>query len=165
MPIPVPTQILDLVEPRLKNMTVLNEYSVDLGKIERARLEPFKNGDFPALNYYVTGDILVKNINTAIEERTISLVIEYYDLTRDKIFLDLSNELAADVKIALERDASAPKVSDLVSHLLGKKVMKLEFDTITPAIGQGQNPYCGVVMVISITYRVDRHDPFTLIDF
>ena len=34
MPIPVQTQILDLVGPRLANMTLLNEYSEDVAKIE-----------------------------------------------------------------------------------------------------------------------------------
>lgn len=164
MPVPVQTQIMNLVEPRLKNISIVNGYFSELAKIERARLQPFKNADLPAMNYYYTNDVLIKPLNTGEEERTVVLVIEYYDTTRDRTFLDVSDELSADIKIALERDILAPKVSDQVSHLLGKKVMKLEFDTITPAIGEGQNPYCGTIMLVNITYRVNRHDPFTLID-
>lgn len=164
MNIPVQTQIMDLVEVRLKNIAETNGYFSTLEKIERARTTPFKNGDLPAINYYYTGDVLEKPLNTGNEERTLVLIVEYYDDTRDRIFLDLADELTSDIKISLERDPASPLVSDQVSNLLGKKVMKLEFDTITPAIGEGQSPYCGTIMLINITYRVNRNDPFALIN-
>lgn len=162
--IPVETQIMDIIGARLANITTGNEYFSTVQKIERARTAPFKNADLPALTYYYSTDILVKPLNTSVEERSISVIIEYYDITRDSIFLDIASQLAADIKIAIERDLLAPKVSDQVSNRLGKKVMKLEYDSITPVIGEGQSPYCGVIMVLSVSYRIDRHDPFTLID-
>jgi len=162
--IPVQTQILDVVGERLKNITEANGYFTTLQKIERANLEPFKNQDMPAINYHMADDNLVKPINTAQHERVISVLIEYYTLTRDRIFTDIANELYADIAIALERDVSAPLVADQVSIRLGKIVARLEFETMTPAIGNGQSPYCGAIVLVRITYWVDRHDPFTLID-
>jgi len=164
MSIPVQTQILDKIEERLNNITITNEYFHDLLKLKRASLEPFQNDEMPAINFYSTGDVLEKKMNSGIRQRVMSIIIEFYTKTRDEVFVDVSNKLSADILIALERDVSAPAVSDAVSHSLGGIVSQLEEAEVTPAIGSGQTPYCGVIVVLNVTYRVNRHDPFTLIN-
>lgn len=163
MSIPAQTQILNEIGLRLVNITTGNGYFVDLERLEKASLEPFQNQDMPAINYYATGDILSKKLTNGVRERIVSIVIEAYTSTRDRSFLDVANELGSDVTIALERSPGAPAVSDPVSHSLGDKVVQLEETENTPAIGKGQNPYCGSIIVLNVTYRVSRHDPFTLI--
>jgi len=161
---PIQTQVLDLIEERLALISVANGYYSTLERIERARLQPFKNRDMPAITYYSIGDTLDKNITNGVSVRVMNVVVEYYDLTRDEIFIDLANKLSSDIMIALERTVANPTVADAVSSRLGGKVGGLEVLTITPAAGSGQAPYCGSVVVLEITYRVARQDPFTLID-
>jgi len=161
---PLVTQILDIIGNRLALINTTNEYFIDVERIERARLEPFRNQDMPAINYYSTGDGLVKPIHAGVSERSVSIVIEIYELTRDEIFSDLSDKLSTDVMIALERATTAPLVSDVVSTRLGDKIMSLLFSSITPAISGGQEPYCGAILVVDVVYRVDKNDPFVLIN-
>lgn len=161
---PVQTQILDLIGDRLGNIKVSNEYTSTIETIQRARLSPFKGRDMPAINYYYSGDTLTKQLVNGVTERSMAVIVEYYDQTRDEIFTDLANKLSTDVIIALERDMLAPLVSDVVSSSLGGAVMKIDIESITPAIGEGQSPYCGAVLVLNIFYRVARQDPFTLIN-
>lgn len=164
MSTPVQTQILDLIEDRLGNISITNEYFTDVIEIERSRLEPFRNGDMPAINYYSTDDVFIKNINNGISERINSCIIEFYSTTRDRIFTDLANELSTDVAIALERETANPLVSDIPSPRLGGEILKMEVESITPAIGSGQTPYCGAIIVLNITYKVNRDNPFVLIN-
>ena len=163
MSVPVQIQILDRIGERLKSISSNNGYFSTVEKIERARTTPFKNGDIPFLNYYPVNDEENKPLNTAEVERILTVVVEYYDLTRDRIFTDVAAELAMDVRIALERDVSAPLVTDNPSTRLGKLVSGVKFDTSFPAIGEGQKPYAGSILTIDITYKVSRHDLFTLI--
>lgn len=161
---PVATQILDIIGDRLGNISIANEYFTDVEVVERARLKPFRNQDMPAVNYYSTNDTLVKPIHGGVSERLLSIIIEIYEMTRDEIFSDLSNKLSTDINIALERSASSPLVSDTISIRLGDVIMSLEFNSITPALGSGQEPYCGAIIAIDIVYRVDKNDPFVLIN-
>lgn len=163
MSVPVQTQILDLMGARFLNISKVNGYFNDLKKLDRARLTPFKNPEMPGLNYYITGDTLDVPMNTGVNQRVMSVAVEFYTTTRDRPFSDVANELATDAIIALNRDPAAPTVADQDSTRLGKKVVKFETDTFTPAIGEGQTPYCGAVLIFIVTYRVSRQDPFTLI--
>jgi hypothetical protein len=164
MPTPAPTQILDEIGDRLGNISSANGYFYDLIKLDRGRLEPFRNQDMPGINYYTVGDVLSKKMHQGVRERIMSVVIEFYTTTRDRVFLDIANELNSDITIALERKPSLPKVSDMVSASLGGLVVELEMLENTPAIGKGQNPYCGSIYALNITYRVNRYDPFKLIN-
>jgi hypothetical protein len=159
------TQILDVIGARLANITIANGYSVTVQKLERARIKPFKNGDLPFINYYFIGDELANTLNTQFEERSLSCVIEFYDITRDKIFSDVASELMMDVKIAIDRDTAAPLVSDLPSFKLGGLVSKLECSSMSPVIGDGQSPYCGSIINLSTNYKVKRDTPFTILDY
>lgn len=161
---PINTKILDLIEARLKNISVANGYFNDLIRIERAQLKPFKNQDMPAINYYTTSDEAADKVYQAVSERTVNVMIEFYSTTRDRIFTDLANELSQDVIIALDRDTTDPTIAGQLSPSLGGTVMRLTIPTINPVIGEGQKPYCGAIMIVAVTYKVNRSDPFTIIN-
>jgi len=158
-------QILNIIGERLANIKTANGYSVTVQKIDRARLKPFKNGDLPSINYYFTSDDLAKTLNTQVEERILTCTIEFYDITRDKIFSDIASELMMDVKIAIDRDILAPLVADLPSFRLAGLASKLEYASMTPVIGDGQTPYCGAVITLTIGYKVKRDNPLVILEF
>jgi len=162
MAMPVQTQILDEIGTRLSLITTANGYLRAVAKLERARLTPFKNGDLPAINYYSTADSFVDKGHT-FDKRSLSVAIESYDLTRDAIFDDVAQQLAADVTISINRSSASPAVTDDPSISLGGIVEQVTVTSITPAIGDGQKPYCGAVIFLEIVYKVKKLDPFTLI--
>lgn len=161
MPTPIQTQILDVVELRLANVTTANGYSTTVKKISRARLTPFVSGDLPAINFWGGIDIKLSG-GGGFDERQLKLLVEYHAKTRDRTFSEVSAELAADVWLSLWRDPSAPAVSDTTSPKLGDLVSSISLNTITPEIGEGQAPWCGALLEIDILYIQSPHDPFTL---
>lgn len=163
MATPVETQILDFVAERLALISSANGYFTDVELIERARLTPLQNSDMPAINYYSTKSTLVKKLTNGVREKQLTVMVEYYTFNRDEIFTDVANKLAADVLIALERDTSAPSVSDTVSYALGGKVSAVDMEEYTPVLGSGTTPYSGAIILINIIYRVNRYNPFDLI--
>jgi len=164
MSTPVQTQILDEIGNRLALITTANGYLARTPKkIERSRMTPFKAGDLPFINYYSTGDTLVGKEYGTFEKRVMSVVIECYDQTRDQVFDDLAQKLGANILVAINRAVSAPAVSDNPSVRLGDLVTQVEAVSITPAISEGQKPYVGIVIVLDITYKVDKLNMFTLV--
>lgn len=161
--LPVQLIILNEVKARLENISLLNEYISDRPKIVRARLEPFQQGDLPAINYWPIGDLLESKTH-GFETRELGLAIEYHDLTYDKPFTDLAFEGGTDVLTALYRSTSLPKVSDVESPALGGLVNKIELNTITPMIGESQSPWAAVLLDITITYNVRLGDFFTIVN-
>lgn len=155
--IPAQTQILDEIRERLKNISKANGFSVDLRKLDRARLTPFQTGEMPCINYWPQGDNLVERL-PGKHLRELSLVIEFYDNSgRSDPLTDKSALLAQDAYQALWRDPSAPRIEDRPSPNLGGLVDELVLESIQPAIGEGQSPFCGAVMSISVRYRIDPH--------
>jgi len=159
--IPVITQIMDAVGARLANISEVNGYNTTQKKIERATLSPFKSGDIPALNYWYDADTRT-NAGGGFEERSVDVLIEYHAKNRDRPFTDVAAELAADVWVALWRDVSAPAVTDPVSSKLGDLVSGMLLQEAQPQIGEGQTPYCGVLMRVSITYKRRPENPFVV---
>lgn len=148
--------ILDLVDARLKLITKTNEYNTTVKKIERAKLTPFKGYDLPAASYWLTG--MDSSREYGGEERSIKLMIEYHSKTKDKPFVDVAGELAADIVTALNRATTAPKVSDAESIDLGGLVSDLIFDRYDYEIGEGQAPWCGVLVQFIIKYNTGIND-------
>jgi hypothetical protein len=148
---PAVTLILNEVGARLAKITTANGYNTTLNKIERARLIPFVGYDLPTINYWVTG---VANVRDSYnyDERTIRLFVEMHDLTHDEPFIDVANRLAADVITVLNRATSAPRVSDPASYELGEIVRDLVLEGFDYEIGEGQKPFCGVLVRFLITY-------------
>lgn len=156
---PVETQILDLIEVRLKQIKKTNGFFSDDVRVERASLTPFPGQDLPKINYWSTGDQLIESTGY-IELRELELLIEFYDRHRDMALNDKSNLLAADVRVALSRDPDQP---ERISPKLGGTVESLVVRSAIPAIGEGGSPYCGSVLTVGIRYRVDARNPFILL--
>ncbi len=162
MSTPIGTQILDEIGDRLTNITETNGYFTTYGKIDRTRLKPFGVSDLPALNYWPGEDVLIET-GFKWTKRLLAVFIEYHNMTRDEPFSDVINEMAADIIIALNRATGAPAVSDDHSHSLGGLISQIKVETISPAIGEGQTPWCAVAIEFSIEYKVAPNDPFAII--
>lgn len=156
---PVETQILDLIETRLKQISKDNGFFTDDVRVVRASLTPFGGKDLPAINYWSTGDQLIEATGY-VELRELELMVEFYDRHRDMTLTDKANQLAADARVALSREPGQP---EKVSPKLGGTVESLAVRSAIPAIGEGQSPYCGSVLTVAIRYRVDARNPFILL--
>lgn len=153
---PVETQILDLIEVRLKQISKANGFFTDDVVVKRASLTPFAGNDLPAINYWSTGDQLIEATGY-VELRELEVLVEFYDRHREMSLTDKAHLLAADARVALTRDVGQP---DRISPKLGGKVESLVVRSVIPAVGEGQSPYCGSVLTLAIRYRVDARNPF-----
>jgi hypothetical protein len=159
---PVQVQILDEVEARLRLIDQANGYLHTIVKTERARLTPWDGIDMPSLNFWMETDVRQEK-NYGFEVRQMGVRVETRDKTRERPFVDVASEHLADIWTALQRDPSAPAVTDPISMSLGGLVTHVNFESMIPAIGEGQNPYCGALIDLSVTYNIDPSEPFTLI--
>lgn len=156
--------ILDEIAARLNNITIENGYSETLGKLSRARLKPFKTGDLPAANYWPSTDIVSEKTGGK-ETHELALTIEMHTLTRDEPFTDVAFKKGGDIITALFRSTINPKVSDTPSLALGGLVSGLSDFTVTPMIGEGQSPWCGVLVNMIIEYNTNLGDVFNISNF
>lgn len=154
--------ILDAVENRLKIIKTVNGYSTNFLRIKRATLKPFIDDDLPAINYWPQEDNQVVKGHGWVD-RSLSIVIECYDRTRDRIFTDLAFEMASDVAIAMVRSPSYPNVSANPDLTMGDLVKSSQLLNVTPQIGEGQSPWCGVVLNYTLGYRVSANNPSTIL--
>jgi hypothetical protein len=155
-------QIIDAIEDRLKLIKTSNEHTFTVSRVKRATLKPFIDDDLPAINYWPEGDQQIEKKYNWVD-RTLSVVIECYDRTRDKVFTDVAFELSSAVMTTLLRSVADPKVSDDPDPTLGGLIKSIEFVTITPQIGEGQTPWCGVILNCAFNYRVAANNPMTII--
>ena len=151
---PAPTQILDIIATRLANITTTNGYYTDVKKIVRGSLEPFKGYDLPFIYYWMDS---LSNERSVYDDdnRSIDLSIGIHDLTRDRSFNDVANELAADVIIALNRSDANPKVSDDPNYDLNDAISDLVFNGYDTLISGNQDPWCGALIRFTLKYRCD----------
>ena len=154
---PEDTTILDEVGTRLSHITSANGYNNEFKKIRRARLTPFKGYDLPAANYY-HGSVTSEKTKYGKLIKTMALVIETHSKTQDTPFIDLADELAADVVIGLFRATANPAVSDAVSIALGGIVEEFVFTGHSPFIGEGEKPFCGTLVNFNVVYETDIGD-------
>lgn len=155
--------ILDEVKARLGNISIANGYRFDIepSSIVRANLTPFVNGDLPAINYWPSIDAIVEK-TSGKEARSFDVTVEIYDVTRDEPFTDLAIKHGNDVVTALFRATDAPLVSDNPSYALGGLVSGLTVNSITPMIGEGQSPWFGAVLSLTINYNITTGDFSTI---
>lgn len=161
MPDTIQKQILDVMDARLRLPSVVNGYSVTIAKVERARLTPFKDYDLPAVNYWPESDIKV-SAGGGYEVRQMKVLIEVHDATRDQPFTDVAMGMANDLWIALWRDVAAGAVADPISPSLGGLVSGIYLETVTPEVGEGQTPFCGALLEITVEYRRRPDAPFVI---
>ena len=141
MPTPTQTQILDTIGQRLALLTAANGYTIDVGDIRRASLQPFQKADLPAANYWAGTDELDR-MDYGMEVRKLPVFIECHDTTRDKPFVDVAFEIGVDIWTALWRDPAAPTPADQPSAALGGTVDTIVLESMQPLIDNSQKPWC-----------------------
>ena len=151
MSTPLNTTIYNEIEARLANVTTANGYTNEFKRIERGRMEPFKSHDLVAVNFWAT------NLGSSRgkynkDRRTIEVLFEIYDKTRDSEFMDICDLLAVDLVTGLNRTILAPKVSDIESPELGELVDKFVFNGYDYQIGEGQTPWCGILARFTVDF-------------
>ena len=155
-------QILDEVGARLALIDAASGYHTTPIKIERARLTPFHDYDLPAINYWPDIDER-RGAGGGWEERALTLLVEIHDKTRDRPFSDVSSELASDIWISLWRATDAGAVIDQPSSALGGLVSGVLLQAVQPEIGEGQAPFCGALLNITILYKRRPDAPFQIV--
>jgi hypothetical protein len=158
----VELQILDEIGKRLSFIKSCDGYSATCLKIKRASLTPFKAGDMPVINYWPSGDEIVERKYGA-EIHELSISIELHDKTSDEPFTDIAFTRAADIVTALTRTTLKPKVSDDPDFTLGGLIDALLFGQTLPIIGEGQSPFCGVLVDVKARYKTENANRFIII--
>jgi hypothetical protein len=154
---PEMTTILDLIDARLAKISKANGYSADPSGVHRCKLTPYKGYDLPSINFW---PVRVENQSAKYSSRETyegTIYIEYHDMTRDTPFSTVAERLAADVLTALDRAPAKPKVSDAASYDLGGAVTRLSFRNYSYQIGEGQTPWCGVLIEIAVKWETARN--------
>lgn len=160
--IPSETQILNELEARAGNISVNYGYTTSVVKIERSRLTPFEGDDWPQLSFWITSEATEAD-KYGGEENTLTIVVGYFDETRDDPFVDLVARLRADVLTALNRTTTAPNVSDNPSYDLGGLVASFNLTNTEFITGEGQVPWCGCFMSFTAKYMANMHDPYNIL--
>ena len=163
MSTPVETQILNEIALRLALIVESFGYSSSVKKIKRGSLTAWKGEELPAINYWAGSTGFIERGAGFVKQET-EILIEYHTTTRERPFVDIAHELSADVLIAVNRDPSTPLVGDDPSVALGGLVESMQQTSSLPVIGEGQSPYCGVLVTYSAVYKTKPNDPFTLIN-
>jgi len=156
-------QIMDETGARLALIKTVNGYSFTAKKIDRARRKPWRPGDLPAINYWNDEDKF-ESAGHGHEKRSLSVFVEVHTATMDEPFTDIAAALAADICTSLYRKSDAPSTSDAASPALGGLVTRVIVDSILPAIGEGQTPYCGVLIELTIKYNLEINNTFTIVN-
>ena len=146
--------IMEIIEARLALITIGNGYNYTIINIKRASLKPWKSEDLPAINYWSTGLNNSQN-DYGGDLREISLFIEAHTKTHDEDFMDVASKLASDIITALNRTPTVPTVAGAASYNLGEVVSDLVFEGYDHEIGEGQDPWCGVLVRINIKYTTE----------
>lgn len=151
MSTPLNTAIYNEIEARLANVTTANGYGNEFKRIARGRMKPFKSHDLVAVNFWAT------NLGSSREKynkdrRTIQVLFEIYDKTRDSEFIDICDSLAVDLVTGLNRETSAPKVSDDEDQDLGELANSFVFNGFDYQIGEGQAPWCGILAKFTVDF-------------
>ena len=162
MSIPATTQIMDKIEARLANITIANGYNFDLKKITRSKSGDFQNGDLPEVDFFVQ-DVTItgQKYNKDLKESVIFFRC-FTNKTDKKALSDVSALLAADFVMALDRDISAPLVSDSRSRDLGGLVNRFYQTGEEYLIGDLSRPWAGVDMSFTAEFSTPIGDPYTI---
>lgn len=147
--------ILDEIGARLENITVANGYrdTIKAYAIERGRLEPFENGDLPAVNYWSGPERLVDKQGN-VETRELPVMVEGYKILGEGNFNDVAIKFGNDIATALFRATTAPTVADTESPALGGIVEVLRVESVTPVIQKSQAPWCAVFLELTIQFSI-----------
>jgi hypothetical protein len=153
--IPYQIYILNLIQERLENISVLNGYHFEIEKIKRESINNFTGKQLPVIYYWSENDTRVDN-KTAQELRQLPIIIAGFYKARDNNLLEESINFGFDIYTALHRNPIAPKVIDSPEIDLGCSFIdSLNVAEITPLIGQGEAPFAGTVLNCVVNYSIN----------
>ena len=66
---------------------------------------------------------------------------------------------------ALFRATAFPKVSDPISPALGGLVSEIGINSLVPIIGEGESPWCGALLDITIKYNTKLGEFSTIFNY
>lgn len=155
-------QILSEIGSRLGNIKVSNGYFNDIPLIKAETIGTISKSDIPVMFYWGETDVKIDQAY-GYEKRSFEVGVAAFTRSRDDSFTMAAYDLAADIKTAVNRSTTAPKITDTASVDLGSLVDSLVVGEISPIIGQGQSPFCGVVTNLIVTYYSANHDSYTIV--
>jgi hypothetical protein len=158
---PAEVTIYNEVEARANNIQESNGYHSSVQEIERSRLTPFTEGDWPKFSFWPIA-APQNDDQYGFEQHTLTIIIGYFDQTRDEPFADLAAKMKADVVAAMHRSTAAPAISDTPSFDLGGLVESFTVTNSDFVINEGQAPWCGVLVEVEIKYKSESGNPFAI---
>ena len=161
--IPAETQILDLIGPRLANITKANGYANTVEAVERGALETPQLGDVPMANYWIENNsIEYPDYETDAHSMRVNIHVRgLLAAKEDGNYPDQASQLVADIVTALNRSIAAPKVSDNLDCDLSGLVSSLKTPFLLPMVGEGARPWYGALVQAEIDYNAPTGDMFT----
>lgn len=159
------SQLLDAIRPRLEQITVANGYPFTLrpGSILRSKPVPFSATPIlPAACYWSNGQEVTER-QYARERRRLEVTVEARDLTHDHPFVDVASRLGEVIETALTRAIEAPTPEDDPSFYVEGDLGEIQIADILYSIGEGQSPWCAVMVTASIFFTVAAGRPNTII--
>ena len=162
MPSPVWTQMLDEVGSRLANISVTNGYFNNVKRLQRARRNPFKTDDLPAMTYWKVSDRNDGELY-ANKQRELRVAIEFYSSSNDGDLDLITDQFFSDLFIALFRDPGSPLVTDQPLPMFSDKFFNVNIESLQPIASEVSKPKLGVFAIVSLSYQINNFDPFNLV--
>jgi len=168
MTTPAEITIYDEIEARAGNINQTGGYHTTVQDIERSRLKPFIEGDWPKFSFWPVR-APQEDTDYGDEQHTMTIILGYFDKTSDEPFADLAARLKADVVTAMHRQTTydaltgqGPNVAHNADYDLGGLVQAFTVISTEFVLNEGQAPYCGVLVECDVKYRSPMGDPFTI---
>lgn len=156
-------QILNEVDSRANNITIANGYKTSMAKKEASKLTAFVGGDWPQFSYWIVSKAK-EEFAYDIDKNNLSIIVGYFDKTRDRPFSEMASNLEADAVVAMNRATTAPALSDNASPDLGGLVSEFTHEDTEYIIGEGEIPWGGALLAFDVEYFSPKDDPYTIID-
>jgi len=155
---PASTQILDIIDLRLKRITTANGFTqtVKSKNVHRSKRTLFTSTQIPGINYYSLNDNITKDFG--VENHSLNISIEYLDKTIKEPFNDIAANRAVDIIKAVNEDTNGVE-----SPYLGDLIDTLEILGVTPIVDQKNVPSCGVVVDFLAKYKTPIFDHTTIL--
>ena len=162
MATPVWTKIMDEIGARLASISITNGYFNDVRLLERARRNPFKDHDLPAMTYWKVSDRKDGDLYSN-KQRELRVGIEFYSSSNDGDLDLLTDEFFSDLFISLFRDPLNPLVTDNPLPMFNDNFFNVNVESLQPIASEGSKPRLGVFAIISLAYQINNFDPFNLV--
>lgn len=153
---PASTQILDIIDTRLKRIKTSNGFTqtVPAKNIQRSEVVP--SMQIPGINYYSLDDIIAKDFG--VENHSLNISIEYKDQTIKVPFNDIAALRATDILKAINEDSNGNE-----SPYLGDLIDSIEILAVTPIINPKKIPLCGVAVDLLAKFKTPIFDHSTIL--